>query len=849
MADANRILGTADPLRNDGVVYLDPALVSGPATHVLIIGVAAYKDPLYANLLDTATQSARAVADWFLGNAPQGFSNPGCALGSLAVLLSETHDGAESICCGGRVPRADFANARQAVRSWLTRINSNTDNLAFIYVASHGESFTHRTAFLLEDYGTDPLDATAGMVEVEQFISALENARPVSQLLIFDCCRSPMGDALPWDDTPGNKLISLKRDPNDHGLPRKQWVICSTTLGEVATGQCGKPTLFNNALMDALHGVAGDVSVADWPVRPGLLIDKIDHILRLHRLPDEDKPQTPAGRMAGSFDITLPGESDAIPVYVSLEDPRQWPGATITLSWDLTSVITVTGEEDQSPFFVEKIPDASEIQVIAENCNGLVGKTKRRIRAPASFVEIPKCSQPGAVGMPPPRASTEPMGRLLIQVSGPVAADNAVSLEIQRRDKSEANPVRQIIDLGREMTVNREPGDYAVTIRTPDGAVHHRDIRVEPNQIVKTAFETQQSPHEWLGTAAMAGALPPTPDEPFLRSRPAKPQGLMGVRSLGAGGDHPIGPTSSLESVFRAEDLLPDHLGGPPDLSIERLESSPPERFSVCGYLGSDLQVRPTAAPPNLDLAIAYDDGRFLRMEIEDRIGSRFFQGGGSPLAFAEIILADRKEMAVLPTIGHNAASTNDGWRPHLVVDREAPQSRTASAVLVEDRQWAGLLGFLGARNMEVGVNLLDSGMEPATVDAIRAKVANPLAAAAGALIVVSAAKPETDQVWDPWLRNLANWFPTLPDGAIILARRLLTRARSSEELDEARRWFTEGFQRGVPCYSLSVDWLARGLESLPGEDAALLQMQATARHLANRVDSGLTFTVARVDE
>jgi len=264
--------------------------------------------------------------------------------------------------------------------------------------------------------------------------------------------------------------------------------------------------------------------------------------------------------------------------------------------------------------------------------------------------------------------------------------------------------------------------------------------------------------------------------------------------------------------------------------------------------MGAELQGRPTDVRHGLELTLANDDGRFFRLEIEDQIGERFFRWGGSPLAFAEIYLPDRKEMAVLPSIGYYRSYREEVWRPHLVVDREAPRSRTATTVLVEDWRWAGLLGFLGARNMEVGVKLLDSGMERTVVDTIWGKVRNPLAAAAGALIAVSAASPEIDKVWDPWLHNLANWFPTLPDGAIILARRLLTRARSAKELAEARHWFTEGFRRGVPCYSLSVDWLARGLESLPGEDHELLQMQATARRLANRVDSGLTFTVARID-
>lgn len=71
-------------------------------------------------------------------------------------------------------------------------------------------------------------------------------------------------------------------------------------------------------------------------------------------------------------------------------------------------------------------------------------------------------------------------------------------------------------------------------------------------------------------------------------------------------------------------------------------------------------------------------------------------------------------------------------------------------------------------------------------------------------------------------------------------------RARTDEQIAHARRCFEEAFRRGVPFYSLSVDWLARGLESLPGDDETLTRMQRVARHLSGRIDPTRTFTVIR---
>jgi hypothetical protein len=114
-------------------------------------------------------------------------------------------------------------------------------------------------------------------------------------------------------------------------------------------------------------------------------------------------------------------------------------------------------------------------------------------------------------------------------------------------------------------------------------------------------------------------------------------------------------------------------------------------------------------------------------------------------------------------------------------------------------------------------------------------------------LIAVAASNPDIEKTWDPWLLNIANWFPFVPDGPIVLGRRLLMRARTKEQIDEARRWFMIGFERGVPFYSLTVDWLVRGLESLPGEDPALATMQRAARQLVGRVDPTHAFTVIRL--
>jgi hypothetical protein len=574
-----KILQADDAERLVGLVYSDDTFSGGPAAHVLIIGVAAYESPKYKKVLQTAAISARAVADWFVDAAKARFAHPVCGLGSVAVLLSETAGTAHAVYAGGEIPRATFANAKAAVRGWVDRINTHKDNLAVLYVVGHGESFLNRTAFLLEDYGMDPFDATAGMVEVEQLVGALENAVPVAQLLLFDCCRNPTSAELPWDEALGNKLIALKRRPDDHGEPRKQWVICSTSLGKCAVGLATGPTLFNMALIEALNGVASDTSTEGWPVRPGNLVDKIDRILALHRLPDE-KAQTPAGRIAGTFDITFPGEPKDVPIYITMNDPAEWPKSTIRLTINGAPAETIKGAAGQSPFHMRRVPALATVEVEAARQGISLGRANAKVYPPAIFLAIEKDAPAftAEVGRLTPSPGLPARAKLVIGVQSQAQIAKGAVASILRREKPTA-PAREFtVDIGGETAVYFEPGDLTITLRTPDGRTQTRDITLADDQILRVQFATQQSPHEWLVAAAITGAI----------REPAKESVATATPGLG---------------------IAVEVVGG---IDMNLGVKAPP-----------DVRIRITAGP---------DNGRFSRYNVEDERESRFVRDM-SPMA------------------------------------------------------------------------------------------------------------------------------------------------------------------------------------------------------------------------
>ncbi len=852
------LLAAGDPLRKNGLVYLDAAKAAGPAAHVLIVGVGAYQSPKFKAPLTTTTISARAVADWFVDEAKAGFRNETCPLGSVAILLSEPAvAGGSNVSsyAGGEVPRATLKDVADAVKAWVRRINASKDNLAIIYVASHGESFLNQTAFLLEDYGLDDLDKTSGMSKIEQLAGALENAIPVAQLLLFDCCRVPTDMRLPWNEELGTKLISLTRADDDHGEPRKQWVIAATSLGEAAIGRTNKTTLFADALINALNGVASDPTEDGWPVRPGTLVDKIDSLLALHRLPSE-RAQTPGGKMAGSFDITFPGEKPEVPVFVSFDDPADWPDSVITVTANPGQGATIEGAENESPYRMMAVPMLADVQATAVRDGQPVGSAKKRAYAPAIFLELKNAPQSTGtvVGQLDAGRSIVNRGKLVIALDSAVQIGAGAVADIVWRGETTKPMKKLIVPMGGEASLEVQDGDYTIVLRTPDGRAQTKDVTLAKDVILKVLFSAQSSPHEWLATAAVTGSIgDPDPSLPTIEATeaPLPPPPLASRERDGMLNNVKDFFRNAFGKAFPRKDLDRDidfgvdlPIRGDPRLDFAGV------MVRIAGHVQIDLR-QLAFENPRLRIAIDGDDGRLMRLGIRDDEPWRFPIKGTGPLKrplFALVEAAARRELVVIPSLGSDDPDDDSGWSPYILVDRAAPPEQTLSTMVVEDRIWAALLGFIASRDMITAEKLLDSDAHLAMA-AFAGKRNNPLAGIAGGLVTVATSSFEGDKRWDPWLSNLANWFPGIADGPIVLGRRLLMRARNADEVAAARKWLFEGFDRGVPVYSLSVEWLARGLESLPGEDALLAERRLVARQLANRVDPTRAFTVIRLDD
>lgn len=131
----------------------------------------------------------------------------------------------------------------------------------------------------------------------------------------------------------------------------------------------------------------------------------------------------------------------------------------------------------------------------------------------------------------------------------------------------------------------------------------------------------------------------------------------------------------------------------------------------------------------------------------------------------------------------------------------------------------------------------------------------NPLAAAAAAYVGLSyPIRDDRRERWSPWLKNLMNRFPGIPDGAILRARDLIERAATEEDLAMALKALAVAFRRGPPYFSAGVRHLLEGLSlfassaeryGLPSEEVR--NMHAVVSGFAVLVDPTQTFTVLKL--
>lgn len=767
---------TTDPInRADGIVYLDKALEAGPATHVLVVAVGAYQSTVLESLTSPPI-SARAIADWFVGPNAQ-FKNPQRPLGSVAVAISEI-DVASSQYLGGEVPRAALGPVRQAMLAWGARADSNPDNLAVLYLAGHGQSMGQKTAFLFEDYGTVRLDAAAGMTEVEQLFGVLETGLRAQKLLFVDCCRTA-SDLRINQDQMGTALLS----PAMIDGPGLQWALCSTSMMASAIGRKGRTTLFADALLVALGGVGSDGSEPQWPIRPSQILDSVTKILKLHAREDE-APQTPTGRTAGSFDIAFPARKQTS-TFISLKEKGDWVDSQIVVATPAGQTLASHTGADGEPTFYCGVFEPQRVHVHAEKEGSVIGRQVVDLFGPAQFVELDEATIPSVAIAPAVGKSA--FADLVVSLDSKIKTSGFVLAVGRSATPDEASVVeRYVVGTEAPLTLNLAPGAYQLEIAAPGGQVVTNNLQAEAGKTIKLIVQPSiDDPRDLLPSR---GVLEPEP-----RSRDF---------SL------PSRTIRSLPGEVAADRVV--------SLSFDDLEQ---------------LLLRSIVRPPSRSLPPVVTA---IQGSIE-QFTSNPNASASTDLGWGLFNFRDRREIGFIPSVNLPAHV----WQPRLLFDKATNEGFALRSDVISQR-WEGLLKFLAGRDFERG-QWVAKEFADGVLKAMQDKRSNPLAAAAAALIAVGARR---DDIFPKdWLDNLSNWFEQMPDGPIVLARYHLIHPEPDLEL--VRTLFLEALGRGVPFFSLSADWLLRGLEMLDNRE--LDETTNRVRRMVRRTDPRQAFTVIKV--
>jgi hypothetical protein len=248
-------------------------VIAGPQTHILLIGVGAYRylsggqheriqtDQALFDLgqLSSPMASVRAFHDMALSfHDTNSWVAP---LGSIEVLISDS-DHATEIIPHGQDARPTIANIRRSYREWKGRCHGHEDNVAIFLFCGHG--IEKGDQFLLaEDFGEDTSNPWLGAFSFNSTRRAFHLCRAKTQCFFIDACRQVTPDML------GTGIIAHPLEVPDllatdcaHDL-----TIRAAAANQGAYGAPDSPSFFTQALLNAFRGEAArSITTGEWHV-------------------------------------------------------------------------------------------------------------------------------------------------------------------------------------------------------------------------------------------------------------------------------------------------------------------------------------------------------------------------------------------------------------------------------------------------------------------------------------------------------------------------------------------------------------------------------------------------------
>ncbi|GLQ82768.1 hypothetical protein GCM10007881_62910 [Mesorhizobium huakuii] len=310
----------------DGLVYnLDG---DGGRTHVFIValghypffrdgGPAADADAPLKQLV-SPPRSARLMADWFIHD----YNYPPAQLGSVALMISEQEPAPYTSPSGDwllRVPTYDaFAKAAEV---WINRgMTSEKNRMVFLF-CGHGYGYGREASLLMADFDFRSLNKWEQALDLGLFHHGLERCAADEQIFLIDACRRPHGDQAAPDAAIGRSPIH----PDQNGRKafqtrRNAPLFFSTGDAQPARGRSDGASVFTDAFLRSVAGMAANDDNGDWRVNNYLLLYALSHVSFRLTAQEFPEPQQPQGGEARLFDFHYLKTPPISPIYVARQD-------------------------------------------------------------------------------------------------------------------------------------------------------------------------------------------------------------------------------------------------------------------------------------------------------------------------------------------------------------------------------------------------------------------------------------------------------------------------------------------------------------------------------------------------
>jgi hypothetical protein len=385
---------------------------------------------------------------------------------------------------------------------------------------------------------------------------------------------------------------------------------------------------------------------------------------------------------------------------------------------------------------------------------------------------------------------------------------------------------------GTEREIEVEPGYWLIEATLPSGEVLTEEVEVAEGQTIQVAFSTgDRSAREWLSWQTLAGNMPgraalKNAFERLTVPAEAVPAGAESLRNrIGAWLEQP--DFQKLRDTLAAMPIVPSaRFLPPPKAGLFGEEGwKGLLQLDVEGPLHLDAE-GPQIAPTDTD-----PETRSSIFRMLDTPGQRLLMVKWLGEAFLVSL--------PLPWV----STTRLDAVPAQVLVRFDPETLAVRiGVAVEDSAFAAIIGMMTTSALPKAATLARQAR-----GLLQGKQFHPLAAAAGGYVLVASGDPGED--WAGWINNLSNWFPYIPDGAILRGAMLLRYPKDESSYDEARKSFLDGFERGLPYYSAGMTWLVDGLLAFADEDPDIERKLRLVRQVGQHLDSTQPFTVLNLKQ